>query len=275
MRSFDELRVDVLVLFDQADAPATALGAGQETVRRLALARQRLASGHLAVAVCGEFKRGKSTLLGALLEDPGLFPADTLPGTNAVTTIRYADKETVTVTVEVPAGGTERLSITRDEIADYVTERGNPGNKRKVLAVEIETPNPQLASGLAFVDTPGVGGVFAEHTAVTLTFLPSADALVFVTDVEAPLLGSELAFLRRAIDAANLTDDADSLVCVMTKIDQGTEYEELYQEDLAELARLTGRRWRPGADPRLFLAETGLHADRGPGVAEQQQLPRV
>jgi hypothetical protein len=241
MRSFDELRTEILALFDRAEALAGPAGAGPETIRRLALARQRLESGQLTTAVCGEFKRGKSTLLGALLDDPELFPSDTLPGTNSVTTVRFAETEAVIVTVELPDRSMQRSPITRAEIADYVTERGNPGNQRKVLAVEIETPNPKLASGLAFVDTPGVGGVFAEHTVVTLAFLPGADALIFVTDVEAPLLASELAFLRRAVDAANLADDANSLVCVMTKIDEGTEYEDLYAEDLAELAKLAGR----------------------------------
>jgi hypothetical protein len=236
MRSFDEIRVDVLALLERV----AELVGGPEAARRIALAVTRLADGPLWTAVCGEYKRGKSTLLSALLEEPGLFPADSLPATNAVTTVRWGTQEKVTVSVRLPDGTVEQAAITRDQIADYVTEGGNPGNEREVLAVEIEIPNPKLRSGLAFADLPGVGGVIAQHQAVTLSFLPTADALLFVTDVEAPLLASELGFLRRAIDAASLTGDTRSIVCVLTKIDEGPEYEELLTQDRAELAGMFG-----------------------------------
>jgi hypothetical protein len=241
MRSFDELRVAILALFDTAEGLAASAGAGAETRRRLKEARARLESGLLTTVVCGEFKRGKSTLLGALLDEPGLFPTNTLPSTNVVTLVRWGEEETIAATVRRPDGSEERVPIMRAELADYVTEAGNPHNKREVVAVEIETPNPKLASGLVFIDTPGTGGVFTEHTAVTQLILPAADALLFVTDVEAPLYKSELDFLRRAIHAASLTDDADSLVAVLTKIDEGIEYEEILAETVAELSRLTGR----------------------------------
>jgi hypothetical protein len=241
MRSFDELRRMVLALFDVlATIVAASASAAPEAARRRADARDRLEHGLLTVAVCGEFKRGKSTLLSALLDEPGLFPADTMPATNAVTIIRWAAAERVTVTLELPDGTPQTIEIGRDQIADYVTEAGNPGNARRVALVEIETPNPKLASGLVFVDTPGVGSILTEHTAVTLAFLPSADALLFVTDVEKPLLDSELTFLRRAIDAAKLTDDVGSLVCAMAKIDQGTDYEKLLAQNRAKLAALLG-----------------------------------
>ena len=59
-------------------------------------------------------------------------------------------------------------------------------------------PNPLLEGGLTLVDTPGVGGLNAGHAAATLAFLPSADALVFVTDASAELSGPELEFLASA-----------------------------------------------------------------------------
>ncbi len=236
MRSFDEIRIDVLALLDRV----AKLVAGPEAARRIKLAVIRLDDGLLWTAVCGEYKRGKSTLLSAILDEPGLFPADTLPATNAVTTVRLGPEEKITVSLRRPDGTVEQAAIIRDEIADYVTESGNPGNEREVLAVEIEIPNPKLRSGMAFADLPGVGGVIAKHEAVTLSFLPTADALLFVTDVEAPLLASELGFLRRAIDAASLTEDTRSMVCVMTKIDEGPEYEEILTQDRAKLAGMLG-----------------------------------
>jgi dynamin family protein/uncharacterized protein DUF6861 len=244
-RSFDELRDAVVALFSRLDTLAAAY-ANQAPLaaQRAAAARDRLTRGQLMTAVCGEFKRGKSTLLTALLDEPRnrprLFPADTLPATNSVTTIRWGAQERILVTVELPNGTPQTTVITREQIADYATEAGNPNNARKVVLIEIESPNPKLASGLAFADTPGVGGVFTAHTAVTLAFLPSADALLFVTDVEKPLAGTELAFLQQAIGAARMTNDVRSLVCVMTKIDQTTDYSGLLAENRAKLAGLTG-----------------------------------
>jgi hypothetical protein len=278
MRSFDELRAAILALFDKAEALAVSAGAGAETLRRLREARARLAAGLLTTVVCGEFKRGKSTLLSALLDEPGLFPANTLPSTNVVTLVRWGTQEKITATVRLPDGSEKRIPITRTEITDYVTEGGNPHNKREVIAVEIEIPNPKLESGQVFIDTPGTGGVFTGHTAVTQLILPGADALLFVTDVEAPLYASELDFLRRAIHAASLTGDADSLVSALTKIDQGTEYEEILAETVTELARLTGR---PEQDVVLipvssqeklkFLADGDQSALRNSNFAELEK----
>lgn len=242
MRSFDELRTAILELFKRLNAVSSAArGQTKQASLRSSAAHDRLVDGRLTTAVCGEFKSGKSTLLSALLDEPELFPDDTLPATNAVTTVRWGAVETVTVTIQISDDEVEKIPITRAEIKDYVTEGGNPGNRRKVLLVDIQTPNPKLASGLAFVDTPGVGGVFSEHTAVTLAFLPGADALLFITDAEKPLLQSELDFLRRAIDVAKLTDDLDSVVCVMTKIDQGTGFRKLFGETRSKLAEFTGQ----------------------------------
>jgi hypothetical protein len=240
MRAFDDLRADALALLERVYELAVSGGAGNETIRRLLGSIARLESGLLWTAVVGEYKQGKSTLLSALLDEPGLFPAEALPATNAITTVRWGPAEKVTVSLQHADGSTEQVVIGRAEIADYVTERGNPGNQRKVLGVEIEAPIPKLASGLAFADLPGVGGVVREHEAVTLAFLPTADALLFVTDGEAPLHGSEIAFLERAVRAAHLTGDADSVVAVLTKIDQGTEWEELYESDRVLLAKLLG-----------------------------------
>ncbi len=244
MRTFDDLRGDVLALFGRLEAVVAGGGHTAPTAaRQAAAARGRLADGRLTVVVCGEFKRGKSTLLSALLDEPGLFPADTLPVTNAVTVVRWADTETVTVTLkpETDGGSPREVPITRDGIAGYVTEDGNPGNDRGVLLVTIGTPNPKLASGLVFVDTPGVGGVLDEHTAATLAFLPNADALLFVTDVEKPLLSSELVFLRQALGAARLANTEDSLLCAMTKTDQTTDHSALLADARTRIAALAGR----------------------------------
>ncbi|GIF20377.1 GTPase SAR1 family protein [Actinoplanes tereljensis] len=222
MRDFDAVREQILTLFPDLRAAAARRGATATGVR-LEAARDRVVDGRLTVVVCGEFKRGKSSLLNALLDEwraPQLFPEAGEIATNTVTTVSYGPAEEITALVETDAG-TETVPIGRAEIAGYVTEGANPRNGRRARLITVETPNPKLASGLTLVDTPGVGGVYQDHTAATMAFLPSADAVVFVADATQPLLESELRFLRRAARAVAAGDSLEALQFVLTKTDTG------------------------------------------------------
>src|SRR5262249_43595680 len=110
--------------------------------------------------------------------------------------------------------------IGRDEIRRYAAEGTGDRVRPKILT--IETPNERLRSGVALVDTPGVGGLNEAHSAATFTFLPNADAVVFVVDAVQPMTSSELEFARRAADVtalfwtvvtkSDLVDDVESMV---------------------------------------------------------------
>jgi len=239
MRQFDKYRAAVLGWFPPILTAARKRNLG-ESVVRLARAQERLRDGRLTVVVCGEFKRGKSSLLNALLEEPEpyLFPTDTMFATNVVSTVTYGATEHITVMLE-SEGGVEQRRIGRAELVSYVTESGNPHNAKKALAIVIKTPNPRLESGLTLVDTPGVGGVYAAHTAVTLGFLPSADAIVFVADATQPLTESELDFLRQTVTSTKVTDDEDGLLPVLTKIDM-VDYGPILANTRTKIAEVTG-----------------------------------
>ncbi|MDT3396027.1 dynamin family protein [Streptomyces sp. B1866] len=238
--AFDRLRREVLQLFPPLTDAARRLGAEEARVR-LEAARERLDRGTLTVVVCGEFKRGKSSLLNALLGDVrGLLPVGTDYTTSVVTTVGYGPAEHVTVTTRDADGAVREEEIDRERIADFATERGNADNARQALTVRVRVPHPRLAGGLTLVDTPGVGGVYQEHTAATAAFLPQADALLFVTDALRPLTDSELAFLRRAMDSARTTGDTDGQIYVLTKTDAVADYTPLLHDTVDKLHRLTG-----------------------------------
>jgi len=239
MPAFDDLRAETLSFFSELSDIAGSRGA-VEAVQRLAAERQRLLDERLVVVVCGEFKRGKSSLLNALLEEPDLFPVDAFFATCLITTVGYAPEETISVTVTGEDSSLRRLEIKRCDIASYATESGNPRNIKRAQLISIQTPNPRLANGLTFVDTPGVGGVYEQHSAMTLGFLQNASAVVFVADATQPLMESELDFIRRAAASARITDDATGNLFVLTKIDAVADFEEILANTKAKLVEATG-----------------------------------
>jgi Dynamin family len=243
MNRYDDLRAQALELFPPLRSAARRAGAA-ETGRRLDSAQQRLEDSKLTVVVCGEFKRGKSTLLNALLEEPGLFPVDLSYATSLVTAVTYGSAERVTVRLaSAPAaapGEQEERTIGRAELVDYVTEGGNPGNGKHAIGAVIEIPSERLASGLTLVDTPGIGGVYTQHAVATGDVLPTADVIMFVADATQPLTSSELRFLRYAADAAGVRDDANALICVLTMKDKVTSSDEILASTRAKLAGATG-----------------------------------
>ncbi|MCL4529927.1 MAG: dynamin family protein [Chloroflexi bacterium] len=169
----------------------------------------KLAEDRFNLAVVGQFKRGKSSLMNAIIGQ-SLLPTGLLPLTSAITALCYGPKEKITLK---RTGWTLDQEIELKELMDYVTEQGNPGNQKGVIEARIELPVPFLRRGLYFVDTPGIGSTRQANTATTYDFLPQADAVIFVTSVEAPLSESEENFLRdiqgyvrRLFVVANKTD---------------------------------------------------------------------
>ena len=233
MTSYETQRQDLLTLFRAAIDIAHTRGA-VESEQQLAVAMRRLQDGRLATVVCGEYKRGKSTLLGALLEDPGLFPVDVDITTNMVTMVSYRAAELINV-ILIGDGEEEAREISRADIPMYVTEQQNRGNAKNVRLLTIETPSQKLATGLTFVDTPGVGGLNHEHTAVTYGFLPAADAVIFVGDATTPLGESELEFVRQ------ISEYCSVILYVITKIDLRDDYAKIVGNTRVKLAEVTGK----------------------------------
>lgn len=167
-----------------------------------------LAEGKLTLMVAGEFKRGKSSLINMLLEEQDLCPVAVHITTCAVTVITYGKQERITVYFRRdndPTGlgvseGDKGLEITREQLKDYCSEQYNQRNAKKVSLIKIELPNQLLEKGLVIVDTPGVGGLHYEHSLITMGFMSSADAMLFVCDAQNPVAESEIQFLQRSAE---------------------------------------------------------------------------
>jgi GTP-binding protein EngB required for normal cell division len=153
----------------------------------------RLADDRFVLAVIGQFNRGKSSLMNAVLGMDRL-PVGIVPLTSAITKVFYGNPERVRIEYE---GTSLRTEISLSQLADYVTEAGNPGNFKKVAAADVELPSDVLRYGFYFVDTPGIGSAITANTATTERFLPQADAVIFVTSFDSPLTREELQFLAK------------------------------------------------------------------------------
>jgi tRNA U34 5-carboxymethylaminomethyl modifying GTPase MnmE/TrmE len=152
----------------------------------------RLAHRRLRVLVAGEAKRGKSTLVNALLGRPVL-PSGVTPLTALATAVRYGHDEGVTAVLR--DGHAERYPLSA--LDELVTERGNPGNRRGLASVSVIVDAPLLARGVELVDTPGTGSVYAHNTAEAELALETMDAAVFVLTADPPVSASERDLMSR------------------------------------------------------------------------------
>jgi GTP-binding protein EngB required for normal cell division len=178
-------------------ALASALSAlaalGTERDReQLAALRDRLDAARLRVLVVGEAKRGKSTLVNALL-GRDMLPSGVTPLTAVTTTVRYGDDERAEV--RFLDGHDEKHPLAA--LPDLVTERGNPGNRRRIAGVTVYVAAPVLAGGVELVDTPGTGSVFEWDTHAAREALRSMDAAVFVLTADPPVSASERDLLEQ------------------------------------------------------------------------------
>jgi GTP-binding protein EngB required for normal cell division len=152
----------------------------------------RLAEDRFNLAIVGQFSRGKSSLMNALLGSEKL-PTGILPLTSVITTVTYGETEKVLLQRE---GWSFPQEIRLNELADYVTQGRNPGNEKRVVLAEVQLPNELLRLGVHFVDTPGVASAIAANTRTTRQFLPEADAAILVTSFESPMTEAEVNFLQ-------------------------------------------------------------------------------
>jgi len=169
----------------------------------------QLAEDRFALIVLGQFMRGKSSLINAVIGRE-LLPTGVGPVTSAITVLKY--------------GPDERFMIRRDDsivleklpiaaLPDYVAETGNPANRKMVQTAYVELPLPFLRFGIEFIDTPGFGSAITADAAKAFNILPKYDAAIFVTGIDTPLTDQETALLKK------LRESTNKIFFVVNKID--------------------------------------------------------
>jgi GTPase Era involved in 16S rRNA processing len=242
---------------------ATSASANHQGVRaRLHALQQKVAAGQLHLAVLGQMKRGKSSLINALLK-ANVLPTGVLPVTAIITEIRYG-KAPGAIIVYSTGGLREEVPIST--LADYISEARNPGNKKQVGSVEITYPSAFLKSGIVLIDTPGIGSTRAHNTETTEHYLEQVDAGIVVLSVDPPITEIESRFIR------NLKDEIPKLFFILNKTDLASPQEineilpfmenELHRLQIssAEIFPLSAQQDRNQDQPARGTAASGLAA---------------
>ena len=202
-------------------------GAGEELSRL----SERLMTRRFHLAVVGQMKRGKSSIVNALLGEE-ILPTGILPLTSVITQVRY---NTVPAAKVIYQSG-EAEEIEAHRLGEYITEAMNPGNRKQVAAAELLWPAPLLRLGIDLVDTPGIGSTHAHNTATTENYLREIDAAVVVLSVDPPITAIESEFVKV------LRREVPRLLFVVNKTDMATagEVEELIAFLRREIANKCG-----------------------------------
>ena len=223
---------EAIQLVDVARKATEAYGRPDLTAK-LARSRERLTGSNVRVLVVGEFKQGKSLLVNSLVS-ASVCPVDDDVATAVPTMVRHAAAPTAAL-VREPAEGAEgaepkRTEIPIGELAQHVSESGNPDNRQRISYAEVGLPRSLLAGGLVLVDTPGVGGLGSAHGSATMAAIAGADAVVLVSDAAQEYTRPELDFLATAMQMC------PNVAAVLTKIDLYPAWRRIAELDRGHLA---------------------------------------
>ena len=211
--------------------------------------RERARENEVVISVIGQFKRGKSSLINAMLKDE-ILPVGIIPLTTVVTEIRQAD--TFRAAVCFTDGSTKEIK--KEELEDYCSEQKNQGNHKKVETVKLWIPDHPFQEGVVLVDTPGVGSVHQHNTDSSYAYLEQSDAIIFLLSVDSPVSETEREFLLKAGEYAS------KFFFAVNKIDT------VSPEDFATFQEFCTKVIEESMDRRITLY--GVSAKTGRGIDE-------
>jgi len=167
-----------------------------------------------SVVVVGEVKRGKSTLVNALLGSADVVPA----GLGVVTAgfVRVApptdDLVEGQARIQFADGTSRQVAL---DVAREVAVTGETGREDDPAFVGVTIAHPAAAlPEVALVDTPGIAGLTKGHAELAALAAGQGSVLVVVTDAGQVLTRPELEFLTE------VSSRVEQVVFALTKIDQ-------------------------------------------------------
>jgi len=192
MSNYSQLKGDLLLCIDKMLGIENIRGCPCEELR------DKIQTNTFNLVVVGQFKRGKTSLINALL-GTDILPVAVVPLTSIVTVITWGEA----LRIKVYFNDDKVSEIKPESLSEYVTEKGNPKNTKDVREVVITYPSPYLRDGVRLIDTPGVGSIYEHNTDVSYQYLPKSDAALFLLSVDQPLSKAERDFLKDVKEYSN------------------------------------------------------------------------
>ena len=199
------------------------------------------------IVVCGEMKKGKSSLLNAIIGH------DILPVANQVATSQvFRISNNQTQSFELVFSDGSRKSISKDQLAEYGSQveanlygsHEEEFNGKLLDYIQVNTPVEFLPDGVSLIDTPGLGAVYKSHESLTQNYVRKAAAVLFVFDPERPLVDLEQKFIKKVLEVT------PHIMFVMTKIDmyKASEWSTQLERTKESLGKLFAQYNKPAPD---------------------------
>ncbi len=169
---------------------------------------ERLETDRYEVAVFGRVSSGKSSLLDHVLRTDAL-PVGVTPVTAVPTRVVFGPRPAARIWF---ADG-EPMAVELHDLAQYVTEQGNPDNARHVTRIQVELPADSLKDGVTFVDTPGLGSLARYGQMESLAYLPRCDLGIVLVDASSTLVQED------AVTVNALRQAGAEVMVLLTKAD--------------------------------------------------------
>jgi GTP-binding protein EngB required for normal cell division len=257
-----EIRNETLSLIDifSKKGPELELPAPKPA---LASCRDKIDQDRYKVLVVGEMKRGKSSFINAMIGRP-ILPTNVDVATCQVFQISQASQEAYRLRFEDDS--TKEITLT--DLPRYgsqvvANEGGTPQLKEMIRWIEVEVPAKFLPEGVSILDTPGLGSLYAAHSEITQRFVPQADAVIYVLDIERPFGDADAKMIDKILQ---VTPD---IFFILTKIDQvvAENWQDMRKRNEALLREKFGDRL---SDPRVWpISSRNLMQATAPQLSEK------
>lgn len=156
----------------------------------------RLRSQAYTVAVVGEFNRGKSSLINALL-GMHILPTDVIPTTATINKVVYAEAPYAKLVMR--DGGEETIPFTM--LAARITKLSREAETAAALVREavIGYPTPFCRGNITILDTPGLNES-EDMTELTMSGARQSDAVIYIMDARIPFGMTDAEAICRILD---------------------------------------------------------------------------
>jgi predicted GTPase len=209
LSDYQTLRGSLLAELTRLESLAQSVGntGAQAQVARL---RSRLESHCFRVAVIGEFRVGKSSLINSILGE-SVSPVGVIPTTASVARIGYRPTRGVSVCLQ---DGSSR-PIESADLEFWLTKWHDREQVGAVKECQVFVPSPLLLNGVELIDTPGINDE-ASLTDITIDILSQVDAAILVISALMPFSETTRHFLQTRV----LTSDLGKVLFVVTQTDR-------------------------------------------------------